>query len=57
MHAPEKNGPSNAAGVLSLEEQGLRLSVYETEDLGVTTDVEFTLMFEQEYPFISKSLP
>ena len=39
----EKNGPCDAAWVLALEEQGLRLSVLETEDLGVTTDVELAL--------------
>ena len=41
--ASEQNRPGNAAGVLSLEEERFGLAVAETEDLGVTTDVEFTL--------------
>jgi len=39
----EKNGPRDAARVLALKEEGLGLSVLETEDLGVTTDVELAL--------------
>lgn len=38
-----KSGPCDATGVLALEEEGLRLAVLETEDLGVTTDVELAL--------------
>jgi hypothetical protein len=41
--ATEENGPGNAAGVLALEEEGLGLSVDETEDLGVTTDKDLSL--------------
>lgn len=41
--ATVQDGPGNAAGVLALEEEGLGLSVLETEDLGVTADVELTL--------------
>lgn len=39
----EKNSPCNAAWVLALEEERLRLSVLETEDLGISTDVELAL--------------
>jgi hypothetical protein len=41
--ATEENSPCDAAGVLALEEEGLGLSVLETEDLGVTADEELTL--------------
>ena len=40
MLATEEHSPRNPAGVLALEEEGLGLSVEETEDLGVTTDVD-----------------
>ena len=43
MLSAEKNSPCDAAWVLALEEKGLRLSVLETEDLGVTADVELAL--------------
>lgn len=38
-----EDGPGDAAGVLSLEEERLRLAVLESEDLAVATDVELTL--------------
>jgi hypothetical protein len=41
--ATEENSPCDAAGVLALQEEGLGLSVLETEDLGVTADEELTL--------------
>jgi hypothetical protein len=41
--ATEENSPCDAAGVLALEEEGLGLSVLETEDLAVTTDEQLTL--------------
>jgi hypothetical protein len=41
--ATEENSPCDAAGVLALEEQGLGLSILETEDLAVTTDEQLTL--------------
>lgn len=41
--ATVENGPGNAAGVLALEEEGLRLAVLESENLAVATDVELTL--------------
>lgn len=43
MLSPVQDSPRDAAGVLALQEQGLRLAVLETEDLGVTTDEELTL--------------
>jgi hypothetical protein len=39
----EENSPRDTARVLALEEEGLRLSTLETEDLGVTTDVDLAL--------------
>jgi hypothetical protein len=42
----EKDGPGNAAWVLALEEEGLGLSILETENLRVTTDVELALQSE-----------
>jgi hypothetical protein len=39
----EEDGPCDAAGVLALEEEGLGLSVLETEDLAVTADVDLAL--------------
>ena len=47
MLATVQNGPCDAAGVLALEEQRLRLAVLEAEDLAVTTDVDFTLSHEE----------
>ena len=41
--ATVENGPSNATGVLALEEERLGLAVLEAEDLGVPTDVDLTL--------------
>lgn len=41
--SPAKDGPRNAARVLALEEEGLGLSVLETEDLAVRTDEELAL--------------
>ena len=38
-----QNSPSNATGVLSLQEQRLGLAILETEDLAVATDIDFTL--------------
>lgn len=35
--------PRNAAGILSLEEEGFCFAVLEAEDLAVTTDIEFAL--------------
>jgi hypothetical protein len=42
--AAVENGPGDAAGVLALEEQRLRLAILEAEDLAITTDVDFTLI-------------
>jgi hypothetical protein len=39
----EKDGPCDAAGVLALEEKRLGLTVLESEDLAVTTNVELAL--------------
>jgi hypothetical protein len=39
----EKDGPSNATGVLALKEEGFSLAVLESEDLAITTDVELAL--------------
>ena len=41
--AAVENSPGDAAGVLSLEEERLGLSVLESEDLAVAADVDFTL--------------
>ena len=38
-----EDGPGDAAGVLSLQEERLRLAVLESEDLAVAADVELTL--------------
>lgn len=43
MLSSEKNSPCDATGVLALKEEGLGLSVLESEDLAVTTDVELAL--------------
>ena len=43
MLPAEKDGPSNPAGVLALEEQALGLAILETEDLAVTADVQLAL--------------
>jgi hypothetical protein len=43
----EKDGPGNATGVLALKEEGLSLSVLESENLAVTTDVELSLQAKQ----------
>lgn len=39
----EKDGPCDSAGVLSLEEQRLGLSILESEDLAIATYVELAL--------------
>ena len=41
--SPVEDSPSNAAGVLSLQEERLGFALLESEDLVVTTDVEFSL--------------
>jgi len=41
--ASVEGGPSDSSWVLALEEKRLALAVLETEDLGVTTDVELAL--------------
>lgn len=43
VHPPVNDGPRDLARVLALQEQRLGLGVQESEDLGVTTDVELTL--------------
>lgn len=43
MLSAEEDGPGDAAGVLALEEEGLGLSILETEDLAVTADEELAL--------------
>ena len=43
MLAAEEDGPGNAAGVLALEEEGLGLSILETEDLAVAANEELAL--------------
>lgn len=45
--AAVQDSPGNATGVLSLQEQRLRLAILETEDLAVATDVDFTLQTKQ----------
>lgn len=49
VHTPEQDGPGNAARVFPLKEKRLGLSVHETEDLGVTADIELAL-FPPNYP-------
>lgn len=44
MLAAEEDGPGDAAGVLSLQEQRLGLAVLEAEDLAVTADKDLTLL-------------
>jgi hypothetical protein len=39
----EKDGPCNATRVLALEEEGFGLSILESEDLAITTDIELAL--------------
>lgn len=39
----EENGPCDATGVLSLKEEGFSLSILESEDLAITTDVQLAL--------------
>ena len=39
----EENSPCDATGVLALEEEGFGLSILESEDLAVTTDVQLAL--------------
>ena len=51
MLAAEEDGPGNAAGVLALEEEGLGLSILETEDLAVTTDVKLALFSNRQRSF------
>lgn len=50
--ATVQDSPGNATGVLALEEEGLGFAVLETEDLGVSTDVELTLQFIAESAFL-----
>lgn len=50
--ATVQDSPGNATGVLALEEEGLGFAVLETEDLGVSTDVELTLRFTAESAFL-----
>lgn len=40
----EKDSPCNATWVLALEEEGFGLSVLESENLAVSTDVELSLL-------------
>lgn len=44
MCSAVEDGPGNAARVLSLKEEGLRLAILESENLAVASDVEFTLL-------------
>ncbi len=44
--AAEQDGPGDAAGVLSLQEQRLGLAVLEAEDLAVAADKDLTLFGE-----------
>lgn len=44
----EENGPCNSARVLALQEQRFGFTVLETEDLGVSTDVELALYNSQK---------
>ena len=39
----EEHCPGNSAGILALEEKRLGLSILESEDLAVATDVELAL--------------
>jgi len=41
--AAVQDGPCDAAGVLSLQEERLRLAVLESEHLAVAADVDLTL--------------
>ncbi len=43
MLSSVEDGPCDAAGVLSLQEQGLGFAILESEDFAVAADVEFTL--------------
>ncbi len=43
MLAAEQDGPGDAAGVLSLQEQRLGLAVLEAEDLAVAADKDLAL--------------
>ncbi len=43
MLSAVENSPSNATGVLSLEEEGLGFAVLESEGLAVATDIDLTL--------------
>jgi len=47
----EKNSPCDAAGVLALKEKRLCLTVLETEDLAVTTDVKLALFSNRQRSF------
>ena len=46
--ATVEDGPCDAAGVLSLQEERLRLAVLEAEDLAVATDVDLTLHHQED---------
>lgn len=48
MLSAVQDSPGNAARVLALEEERLRLAVEETEDLAVATDVQLTLWFAKK---------
>ena len=47
MLSAVQNGPGNAAGVLSLQEERLGFAVLESEDLAVATDEELTLQSQK----------
>jgi len=51
----EENGPGNTTGVLALEEEGFGLSILESEDLAVATDVEFALLLNHQHFILSNS--
>lgn len=43
VHASVESGPRDLSWVLALKEKRLALAILETEDLGITTDVELAL--------------
>jgi hypothetical protein len=43
VHSSVQHGPGYSSRVLALKEQGFGLAILESEDLAVTTDVEFAL--------------
>ena len=54
MHSSVEDCPCYSARVLSLEEKRFGLSILESEDLAVATDIELALMREVS---VSLSLP